>query len=398
MTANDQKQHRSRRARGSLRQLDDAGNKWELRVPLAKRPDGRPDWLSRTFYGTEAAAQRKLEEFLVTSAGKPRADVNRTFDAAFNDWLAAPSSKTTRQRSASTVYQETRRYERHVRPVLGARPVVGVTTSDIDGIYRSLLAAGLSPTSVHRVHELIRAVLAFEESALRIPSNPATKASCPKQNEPEPVAPHPDDVSALMRVARGESAMAYALVRLVAVTGMRRSELAALRRSHIRFDQATITVEFGDLVVPTPTGPSRVQTDTKTGRGAVLGLDDSTLDALQALIAEQDRLAHLCGTSVSPAAYLFASDVGCDTGLHPDSFSTLMSRLSESLPAGVNIRLKDLRVFVATELEADGEDLTTAQAVLRHASPITTMRHYRAAKERRVRMATRSLGDRLRPN
>lgn len=396
MATDDHKPRRTRRARGSLRQLDDAGNKWELRVPLAKRRDGRPDWLSRTFYGTEAAAQRRLEELLVTSAGKPRADVNRTFDAAFNEWLQAPSAKTTRLRSPSTIYQERRRYERHVRSVLGDRPVVAISTSEIEAVYRSMLATGLSPTTVHRVHELIRAVLTFEESASRIPSNPATKASCPRQKEPEPTAPHPDDVATLMRAARDDDPMSYAIVRLAAVTGMRRSELAALRRCHVRFDQAAITVEVGDLVVPTEAGPSRIQTETKTGRSGVLGLDEQTLDALRVLIAKQDAVARSCETEVSRSGYLFASDVTCEVGLHPDTFTSLLSRLSDALPDGVYIRLKDLRVFVATELEAEGEDLTTAQAVLRHASPLTTMRHYRAAKEKRVRMATRSLGERLR--
>jgi integrase len=54
--------------------------------------------------------------------------------------------------------------------------------------------------------------------------------------------------------------------------------------------------------------------------------------------------------------------------------------------------LKDLRAFTATQLHADGADVTTAQAVLRHQSPQTTLRHYRAAQMDRVRGATIDLG------
>jgi hypothetical protein len=83
MSTIDPTPRRRRRNRGSLRRLDESGNKWELCVALAKRPDGRPDWLSRTFYGREAAAQRALEDLLAEFEGKRRADIARTFGAVF---------------------------------------------------------------------------------------------------------------------------------------------------------------------------------------------------------------------------------------------------------------------------------------------------------------------------
>ncbi len=52
-----------------MRQRDDARMKWELRVPSAKRPDGRPDWMSKTFYGNRtrrnACSSRCCESRLV---------------------------------------------------------------------------------------------------------------------------------------------------------------------------------------------------------------------------------------------------------------------------------------------------------------------------------------------
>lgn len=72
-----------------------------------------------------------------------------------------------------------------------------------------------------------------------------------------------------------------------------------------------------------------------------------------------------------------------------------MERLRAGVPGAERVTLKSLRAFVASELEADGADLTTAQAVLRHRSSTTTARHYKAAREARVRQATRGLGERL---
>ena len=51
--------------------------------------------------------------------------------------------------------------------------------------------------------------------------------------------------------------------------------------------------------------------------------------------------------------------------------------------------------FVATQLHAEGADVTTAQAVPRHQSPQTTLRHYRAAQMDLVRGATVELGQRI---
>jgi integrase len=64
-------------------------------------------------------------------------------------------------------------------------------------------------------------------------------------------------------------------------------------------------------------------------------------------------------------------------------------------PELASFTLKDLRAFVATQLHAEGADVTTAQAVLRHQSSQTTLKHYRAAQMDRVRGATLELGRRI---
>lgn len=59
--------------------------------------------------------------------------------------------------------------------------------------------------------------------------------------------------------------------------------------------------------------------------------------------------------------------------------------------------LKYLRAYLASELAGVGLDNTTAQAVLRHRSSSTSARHYLAARDTRVRGATKGLGERLKP-
>jgi len=151
-----------------------------------------------------------------------------------------------------------------------------------------------------------------------------------------------------LRAARDIGLMEYVVVRLAAVTGMRRSELVALRRRHIRFDEAEITIEIGEIAIPGVHRSRRVETDTKTGHGGTLGLDAQTLSALAELFAEQDGLAAECGETVGSDGYILSSEVGCARGLHPDTLTNLATRLSKTLPHGVKIRLKDLRTYVGS--------------------------------------------------
>ncbi len=48
------------------------------------------------------------------------------------------------------------------------------------------------------------------------------------------------------------------------------------------------------------------------------------------------------------------------------------------------ITLKSLRAYVASELETLGNDAATAQAVLRHKSPLTTQRRFTDSQAARV--------------
>jgi integrase len=108
-----------------------------------------------------------------------------------------------------------------------------------------------------------------------------------------------------------------------------------------------------------------------------------------------EKVAADVGADVSPDAYVFSSDPVHGKPINPDTLTKRLRRHMDRHPEFPSFTLKDLRAFTATMLEATGADITTAQAVLRHASGQTTMRHYRAARMDRVRGATVELGRRI---
>ena len=96
------------------------------------------------------------------------------------------------------------------------------------------------------------------------------------------------------------------------------------------------------------------------------------------------------------SGYIFSDDPAGSMPWHPDTFSTRLRRqvdLWGKVPKSSRVTFKSLRAYLASELEALGNDAATAQAVLRHKSPLTTHRHYAAARERKMREATVEVGE-----
>lgn len=237
---------------------------------------------------------------------------------------------------------------------------------------------------------------AWGQSVGRVDANPAEHASPPGASTPNPRAPEMATVDRILATAAAFDPELLLLVRLGAVTAARRSELVALRWSDFDLDEGLVAIEAGQVVVPGPEKgkPNRVTTSTKTGEGGVLLLDDTTIDMLRQHRRLQVEVARKLDIEL-PDGYVFAADETTEKAWHPDTLSARMRRLCDKVPGAAGVSLKSLRAFVASELEAQGADLTTAQAVLRHRSAQTTARHYRVAREARVRSATRGLGERL---
>ncbi len=108
-----------------------------------------------------------------------------------------------------------------------------------------------------------------------------------------------------------------------------------------------------------------------------------------------EKVAADLGEDVPSDAYVFSSGPLHRTPINPDTLTKRLRNHMGRHPEIPSFTLKDLRAFTATQLHADGADVTTAQAVLRHQSPQTTLRHYRAAQMDLVRGATVDLGRRI---
>jgi len=147
-----------------------------------------------------------------------------------------------------------RLFEGHVRKALGGRPLASIARSDVKA-----LLAPLSATTARSVHRLIRRVLSASVEDGRIGRNPAAGLKLAPEVRREPRFLSPDEVR---RLAAEVPPRYRALILLMAYSGIRVGEAAALRVGDIDFLRGRVTVSRnsveveGRLVEGTPKGGS----------------------------------------------------------------------------------------------------------------------------------------------
>jgi integrase len=130
---------------------------------------------------------------------------------------------------------------------------------------------------------------------------------------------------------------------------------------------------------------------TKTQQTRRIALDPATVDALQAHRRRTDRRARHAGCRMGPAAFVFSQDTDGRTPWRPDSTSRAFRDLRHQVGLD-QLRLHDLRHFVATRLLAAGIDVRTVSGRLGHSPTSTTLNVYAAFVPDADRQAAEVIG------
>ena len=170
----------------------------------------------------------------------------------------------------------------------------------------------------------------------------------------------------------------HAAWHVLAMTGMRRGELLALRWRDVDLAAATITIRRSAGVVRNKgEGAQLKEGPTKTGKVRVIDIDPGTVALLRTWKKDRGSLALVLARD---DALVFGDIEG--RHLHPERFSRTfrehLARCARALgdAAPPMIRLHDLRHTHASLLLADGEPVKTVSERLGHASATVTMTVY----------------------
>ena len=335
---------------------------WEVRVFVGYDDDGKPVQVSKSIRG----GKRDAERLAAHLASRPAPRSGRLTVAELLDEYVehkTPSWSLSSQRDYGS------RAERIKADQIGDKPVSRLSVAEVDRWHLRMHKAGVGPSQIRNLHTLLRAAFGQAVRWELLPTNPVAAAKPQRPKKTPRGVMSVDEVALALATAEQVHPFASLALRLAAVSGARRSELAGMRWDKI-VDGRLVVDQAVTIDRSHPVGdPARLcVTPTKTGERRGLALDAATLELVEAARAERE--------STSP--WVFGED---EHPPSPDKIGWWWKRTRKLAGIDKKWRLHDLRHWSATHAIAGGHNVRSVAARLGHSDPTTTMRTYAHALE-----------------
>ena len=273
------------------------------------------------------------------SAQAGRHDVPVIFDAFVSD-IYLPHVKL-RKRSWDV---DERIARQHLSPTFGDRRLIDIQRHEVEDWLHGLSAGGLAPATCNRILAVFKTIcsLAAMRGLLPAGQSPCAGVSSFKIHTQRERYLSREEAQRLMRALENSKHPEAFALRLLLLTGARKSEILKARWEHVR-------LELRLLIVPL----------SKSGRPRHILLSDAALDVVRAMPRTPGNPwlfpGHAPGKPLSDL-YLFWNRLRRDLGL-------------------ADVRIHDLRHTFASFLVNAGHSLYETQKMLGHSDPRTTMRY-----------------------
>jgi integrase/recombinase XerD len=266
-------------------------------------------------------------------------------------------------------------YARDLADVEMALGKVGLLSADegaIEAWFSGLAVRGLSAATAARRRSAVRQFYRFAMGEGWRIDDPSRRLDAPKQGRPLPRTLTREEVVGLLTAAAGREGGAgvrmIALVELAYASGLRVSELLALRVEAVRRDPAYLIVRG------------------KGGKERLAPLNASAREAVKAWLVVRDARRP---EKVPDSPWLFPS--GAASGhLTPRRFAQMLDQAA--IDAGIErarVSPHVLRHAFATHLLEGGADLRVVQTLLGHADIATTQIYTHVATDRLTQVVNR---------
>ena len=340
---------------GSMR-LRTPPDTWELRLYLGRDSSGRVRHKHTTFVGSKRAAERELArlslEFESTAQPSPDQGTLWGVRTTFNDAILAWKENGWQDLSPKTVSDYESLYRRHIKDKVGDKAIAKIGVFELEAYFRTLSQNGLGTSGIRQVRAILHkaAKLAGKWSGGVIP-NPVSLADLPKSSSKSGQVRSPtlEEVRTILQIAEeGNNIQIAVMIRLIAATGMRRGEAAALRWSDISFQLQEVII---DEAVVGAQGALVIKTPKTFGSLRTVAVDSETIRALRDLRSSQLATAQSCGFSLGDDAFVFSYSPDGSAPPHPDSISHGFKKIAKQAGIAPDVHLHSLRHFQATVID-----------------------------------------------
>ena len=378
---------------GMVRKREDG--RWEGRIVVGHKGNG--DSIFRYIYAdTQKELTTKLRQNIDAFQDVELTEQSKmTLAQWLDEWLEKHMTGTVRP---GTLEGYRKDMDNHVKPYLGEKLLIKLTSDDLRELYQLLLergrklprqncGPGLAPATVRGIHATLHHALKTAADEGLIPFNPAEKVTPPRvQNTPKRVLTHDQMEKFLCAIRFNPIWHDFFYTELT--TGLRRGELCGLTWDDFDSEAGTLKVRR-TIHARKGGGLEAGETKTYAGQRTIL-LPYSTTQLLK-----ERRTAAL-------TKWIFPDPLRPERPVNP---SSAYRRLKELLKqAGLpSLRFHDLRHTFATHALASGVDAKTLSRILGHTKASFTLDTYthvtgdmhRNAAEIVGNVVTEWLGDEL---
>ncbi len=306
---------RAPRGVGSKRQL--RPGVWKLTVSAGTYPDGRQRRVSRTVSARNTGtAARLLAEFSAEINVSPPADTRDlsriTLDTAVEMFLTE-YLQAEKGREGKTISDYRKLHLHWFSPELGRRRVQDIEQHDMDQLFGRMRVAGLSRSRMNQARSLYAPLFRWAKRRHMTTRDPMLGFQLPTSSavSRERTPPEVEELCILLSEAVRLIPDVAPVLGLGAVTGMRRGELLAVRRSNVAWDHRQIRVE-GSV------SETKQVKGTKTRHERAVPIDEESLSMLRRHCEEMDARAAELGAAVDDDTFVFSLDPDCKRPMSPD--------------------------------------------------------------------------------
>jgi integrase len=273
---------------------------------------------------TSEEMRDKLAALRVASKTGTIADAGRLSTAAYLESYLA-HAKTRVRSSTWTRYEGLART--HIVPRIGAVPLAKLRPMHVQAVVDEMIAGGSAPRTTIQAYRVLSAALRQAVRWQLLAVNPANAVSPPRADRERENRPHPDELEAIIRAARGTRLEGP--VTIASATGMRLGEVLGLRWRDVDLEQGRLHVS--SAAVWTASGFAFVDPKTSRGRREI-ALPGSLVEWLRRLkVSQAERRLRLGEAWVN-------HDLVLDTGAGAPIRSDAVSRAFSALMREANLR------------------------------------------------------------
>jgi integrase len=170
--------------------------RWEARYYVPTGNGTMNETKRKTIYGkTQAEVRDKLTKALSDRIdGIAYDDENMTVGEYLDSWLKGSVYGSVRR---STYDRDTNLVNNHINPILGGLKLKKLNSTHVQSFYRDRLDVGLSASTVHKMHDILRRSLAQATKWHLVPRNVVDVVKPPRPVPKEMVALSADETRRL---------------------------------------------------------------------------------------------------------------------------------------------------------------------------------------------------------